>query len=123
MNIPLYFRFLCGCLLFSLYSSTGKSMPTEKFCARKIKKFTAQGNRLMLPGMEHAYLMSSLKVSPRFALNDTHIKLIEKNLEEMRPHLQNRAEWYGGESEFWDGKKRKKNLCIFWKLIIDVFFC
>ncbi|KAL1925592.1 uncharacterized protein VTP21DRAFT_475 [Calcarisporiella thermophila] len=39
-----------------LQKFSGKSIPSEKFVARKARKFIEQGNRLFLPGYEYLYM-------------------------------------------------------------------
>ncbi|KAJ7200925.1 hypothetical protein B0H12DRAFT_1163997 [Mycena haematopus] len=43
----------------------GKSIPLEKFVARKARKFLAQGNRLVLPALEIAYVFLAIAHAPR----------------------------------------------------------
>ncbi|RDB18771.1 Tetratricopeptide repeat protein 39B [Hypsizygus marmoreus] len=43
----------------------GKSIPLEKFVARKARKFTTQKNRLALPALEVAYLFQAIAHAPR----------------------------------------------------------
>ncbi|KAH7103561.1 hypothetical protein BKA62DRAFT_695771 [Auriculariales sp. MPI-PUGE-AT-0066] len=38
----------------------GKSIPVEKFVARKARKYTSQGNTLLLPAVEFGYVLGSL---------------------------------------------------------------
>ena len=40
----------------------GKSLPIEKFAVRKVKRFLAQGNRLVLPGYELMYVWNGFPV-------------------------------------------------------------
>jgi len=40
----------------------GKSLPIEKFAVRKVKRFLAQGNRLILPGYELMYVWNGFSV-------------------------------------------------------------
>ncbi|KAJ7743912.1 hypothetical protein DFH07DRAFT_869858 [Mycena maculata] len=43
----------------------GKSIPLEKFVARKARKFIAQGNRLALPALEMSYVFFAIAHAPR----------------------------------------------------------
>ncbi|KAJ6628153.1 hypothetical protein B0H10DRAFT_1991650 [Mycena sp. CBHHK59/15] len=43
----------------------GKSIPLEKFVARKARKFLAQNNRLALPALEIAYVFLAIAHAPR----------------------------------------------------------
>jgi len=38
----------------------GKSIPVEKFAARKARKYATQGNRLLLPAVEFGYVLGAL---------------------------------------------------------------
>ncbi|KAG6915424.1 hypothetical protein DXG01_011573 [Tephrocybe rancida] len=43
----------------------GKSIPLEKFVARKARKFATQKNRLLLPALEVAYIFQAIAHAPR----------------------------------------------------------
>jgi hypothetical protein len=74
----------------------GKSIPIEKFVARKSKKFAAQG-RLMLPALELAYLLSALAQAPQFKLRDAHLVLVDAKLAELDAVPEGeRARWASG---------------------------
>lgn len=57
----------------------GKSIPLEKFAARKARKMTAQG-RLLLPAMELAYLTHCYTTAPPRALQRRSLPTVEKEL-------------------------------------------
>lgn len=80
----------------------GKSIPLEKFVARRARKFVQQGNRLVLPGIELAYVLNCLGLSPRFILFEQHLDQVSHVLAEL--HKVREPSEYGktGE-EFWDG--------------------
>ena len=44
----------------------GKSLPIEKFAARKVKRYLAQHNRLVLPGYELMYVWNGFSVLGKF---------------------------------------------------------
>lgn len=78
----------------------GKSLPIEKLCSRKARKFHSQNHRLFLPAMELAYVFGSLSHTPRGSLLHTLLPRIDKmlaTLEGVEP-----AE-YGNGHEYWDG--------------------
>ncbi|BGP28476.1 hypothetical protein JCM10296v2_000211 [Rhodotorula toruloides] len=79
----------------------GKSIPLEKFVARRARKFVRQGNRLVLPGIELAYVLNCLGLSPRFILFEQHLDQVSHVLAEL--HKVREPSEYGktGE-EFWD---------------------
>ncbi|GJN90607.1 hypothetical protein Rhopal_003619-T1 [Rhodotorula paludigena] len=79
----------------------GKSIPLEKFVARRARKFVAQGNRLALPGIELAYVLNCLGLSPRFILFEEHLNQVSQVLAEL--HAVKEPEKYGKNGdEFWD---------------------
>lgn len=57
----------------------GKSIPLEKFVARKATKMIERG-RLLLPGMEFAYLCHCYTYAPRFALYEKALPVVERAL-------------------------------------------
>ncbi|KAH7882592.1 hypothetical protein F5I97DRAFT_1906457 [Phlebopus sp. FC_14] len=65
----------------------GKSIPLEKFVARKARKYLAQNNRLLLPALELAYVFSAISHAPRriilgWMILDVQWALQELGLEE-----------------------------------------
>lgn len=76
-------------------------MVTQKFVARRALKFVEQGNRLMCPGIELAYVFNCLGMSPRSALFSVHLRQISKALAELHA-CKNPASWGTGK-EYWDG--------------------
>jgi hypothetical protein len=79
----------------------GKSLPIEKLCSRKARKFHSQNHRLFLPAMELAYVFGSLSHTPRKSLLHTLLPRIDKMLgilEGVTP------EEYGNGHGYWDGK-------------------
>lgn len=78
----------------------GKSLPIEKLCSRKARKFHSQNHRLFLPAMELAYVFGSLSHTPRRSLLQTLLPRIDKmlaKLEGVEPAQ------YGNGHEYWDG--------------------
>ncbi|KAI8582769.1 hypothetical protein K450DRAFT_170515 [Umbelopsis ramanniana AG] len=57
----------------------GKSIPIEKYVARKSRKFTAQNNRLLLPSLEILSLLVGLDILPK-DLQQYHLNRIEDAL-------------------------------------------
>lgn len=74
---------------------------SQKFVARRARKFVAQGNRLTLPGIELAYVLNCLGLSPRFILFDEHLDQVSSVLAEL--HQIKDPASYGKGDEFWDG--------------------
>lgn len=79
----------------------GKSIPLEKFVARRAKKYVHQGNRLVLPGIELGYVLNCLGMAPRFALFETHLHQISVVLAELHA-CKDPATWGKNGDEYWD---------------------
>jgi hypothetical protein len=83
----------------------GKSIPIEKFAARKSKKFMAQG-RLMLPALELSFLLMALAQAPQFIIRDNHLVLIDEKIAELDAVLESeRGTW--GSGGWYDGAFQK----------------
>jgi hypothetical protein len=81
----------------------GKSIPLEKFVARRARKFVSQGNRLTLPGVELAYVLNCLGLSPRYILFERHLDQVSHVIAEL--HGIKEPNSYGqGPDEYWDGE-------------------
>lgn len=79
----------------------GKSIPLEKFVARKARKCEAQGGRLVLPALELAYVLHAVSRAPRAVIAEKMFPLVEAALGELRRY-EDSPEKYGRGSEFWD---------------------
>jgi hypothetical protein len=79
----------------------GKSLPIEKLCSRKARKFHSQENRLFLPAMELAYVFGSLSHTPRNSLLQTLLPRIDRMLGKLEA---SEPEAYGNGHEYWDGE-------------------
>lgn len=80
----------------------GKSIPMEKFVARKAHKFNTQG-RLLLPALEFSYIYHCMSNAPQYALADTHLVTISDTLASLTEY-ESSPESYpdGGAAAFWD---------------------
>ncbi|KEI39752.1 uncharacterized protein L969DRAFT_87758 [Mixia osmundae IAM 14324] len=81
----------------------GKSIPLEKYVARKSKQFLAQGGRLACPGIELAYFLNALSMAPRYALFGIHLRAVSETLAKL--HDCKDPSSYGEtntEGEYWD---------------------
>ncbi|KAF5368262.1 hypothetical protein D9615_010361 [Tricholomella constricta] len=58
----------------------GKSIPLEKFVARKARKFASQKNRLLLPALEVAYLFQAIAHAPRTVILRKMLPLVRAAL-------------------------------------------
>ncbi|WVO12808.1 hypothetical protein L204_100416 [Cryptococcus depauperatus] len=74
----------------------GKSLPIEKFAARKARKFQSQNSQLFLPAIELAYVFGAFNSTPRRNLLDTFLPRINKMLEKLNVGEE---EYSGG---YWD---------------------
>ncbi len=79
----------------------GKSIPLEKFAARKSQKFMDQG-RLLLPGVEFSYFYHCISNAPRYILADEHLVTISQAMRDIHEHERNPKGYHSGEDEYWD---------------------
>ncbi|GAA5922814.1 uncharacterized protein JCM15063_003433 [Sporobolomyces koalae] len=79
----------------------GKSIPLEKFVARRARKFVTQGNRLTLPGVELAYVLNCLGLSPRYVLFERHLDQVSHVLADLH-QVKEPASYGQGSDEYWD---------------------
>ncbi|KAG6828152.1 hypothetical protein H0H92_009003 [Tricholoma furcatifolium] len=70
----------------------GKSIPLEKFVARKSRKFLSQGDRLVLPALELAYAFQVLFRAPRTVLLRKMLPLVKEALKDLGVVPQGEAE-------------------------------
>ncbi|KAH8914915.1 hypothetical protein BT69DRAFT_1310518 [Atractiella rhizophila] len=76
----------------------GKSIPLEKFVARRSKKYLQNGNRLICPGVELAYVLNCLGMAPRRALFEDHLDAVSVAITEL--HEVKDPNGYG--ETYWD---------------------
>ena len=79
----------------------GKSIPLEKFVARKARKCEAQGGRLFLPALELAYIFQAITRTPRSVIAERILPLVEAALAKLQPY-EAAPQTYGRAAEFWD---------------------
>ncbi|KAJ7506158.1 hypothetical protein B0H11DRAFT_2186288 [Mycena galericulata] len=73
----------------------GKSIPLEKFVARKARKFLAQGGRLMLPALEISYVFSAIAHAPRVVVETRMLPSVRAALAALAAHKEGeRAQGY-----------------------------
>ncbi|KAI0713075.1 hypothetical protein C8T65DRAFT_646041 [Cerioporus squamosus] len=85
----------------------GKSIPLEKFVARKARKFKQQGGRLALPALEFAYLFLGIAHAPRGVIMQRMLPDVDEQLASIRKHAEDPAKYATGsegkgEEEYWD---------------------
>jgi tetratricopeptide (TPR) repeat protein len=78
----------------------GKSIPMEKYCARKAKKFIGQ-DRLLLPAIEFSYIYHCLTNAPRYSLCDSQLVDISEALREIN-ETEDPSQYHSGADEYWD---------------------
>lgn len=94
----------------------GKSIPLEKFCARRARKFTDQGHRLTLGGLEFAYVLNCLGLTPRSVLYEVHLQKVNAALAELE-EVTDSASWgRGQDEEYWDGQCYSRASLVFARL-------
>ncbi|KAI9435435.1 hypothetical protein H4582DRAFT_1817570 [Lactarius indigo] len=79
----------------------GKSIPLEKFVARKARKCEAQGGRLFLPALELAYIFQAIAHAPRSVIAEQMLPLVEAALAKLKPY-EGTPQTYGKTAEYWD---------------------
>lgn len=67
----------------------GKSIPMEKFVARKARKFASQNQRLCLPALELAYLFLGIAHAPRGVIVRKMIPEVEAQLRALSEKAEN----------------------------------
>ncbi|KAF7799194.1 hypothetical protein EIP86_010425 [Pleurotus ostreatoroseus] len=81
----------------------GKSIPLEKFVARKARKFESQGHRLALPILEFAYFFLVIVHAPRDVLKEKMLPQVEQVLAKLKAHKDQPAQYEGGQG-YWDDR-------------------
>ncbi|KZT51274.1 hypothetical protein CALCODRAFT_503722 [Calocera cornea HHB12733] len=77
----------------------GKSIPIEKFTARKGRKFQSQGNRLLLPAFEFATVMQVMgRMTPKI-LQENVLPLIQKEIAALK---SSEPKKWGNGTGYWD---------------------
>ncbi|KAI0654599.1 hypothetical protein C8Q70DRAFT_1026823 [Cubamyces menziesii] len=97
----------------------GKSIPLEKFIARKARKYKQQGGRLALPALEFAYIFLAISRAPRNVVLTRMLPVIAAQLAALEAHAREPAK-YGtgdgrGEEEYWDDRALAlflKGICL-----------
>jgi hypothetical protein len=85
----------------------GKSIPLEKFVARKARKCESQGGRLVLPALELAYVLHAVARAPRAVIAEQMLPRVEGVLAELGRYEGKPGEYPdrgngSGSGTFWD---------------------
>ncbi|KAK7453411.1 hypothetical protein VKT23_011676 [Stygiomarasmius scandens] len=80
----------------------GKSIPLEKLVSRKARKFSSQGGRLMLPGLELAYLFLSIAHAPRKTVTERRMLVEVRRALDNLGKAKGNPKLYEGGSGYWD---------------------
>ncbi|PPQ75306.1 hypothetical protein CVT24_007499 [Panaeolus cyanescens] len=87
----------------------GKSIPLEKFVARKARKFTAQNNHLLLPALELAYIFQAITHAPRDVILGKMLAEVEGGFAELGVTIESKEEGGKRVEELKMDKKRAKS--------------
>lgn len=79
----------------------GKSIPLEKYVARKARKCEAQGGRLFLPALELAYIFQAITRTPRSVIVERMLPLVDAALAKLKS-FEEAPQKYGKAAEFWE---------------------
>ncbi|KAH7911470.1 hypothetical protein BJ138DRAFT_1172533 [Hygrophoropsis aurantiaca] len=79
----------------------GKSIPLEKFVARKARKYQEQAGRLALPALELAYVFLAISHAPRKVITSKMLPEVEVVLGKLREHEKSPAKYENGHG-YWD---------------------
>lgn len=75
---------------------------SQKFVARKARKFEIQGNRLALPGLEFTYLFHGIAHSPCSVIVGKMIPEIDAVLAELDKYEDGKSSYGSGKGGYWD---------------------
>ncbi|THG95455.1 hypothetical protein EW026_g6202 [Hermanssonia centrifuga] len=79
----------------------GKSIPLEKFAARKARKFEEQGGRLALPALEFAYIFLGIAHAPRDVIRTKMLPQIDEMLIQLAANKDDPTKYARGHG-YWD---------------------
>lgn len=80
----------------------GRSIPLEKYAARKARKFEKQGQRLLLPNLEMAYHFLCITRAPRDVIVQKMLPDTEAAVEKVDAFMDKPDEYENGSGGFWD---------------------
>ncbi|KAJ3035393.1 hypothetical protein HK097_004222, partial [Rhizophlyctis rosea] len=76
----------------------GRSIPIEKFIARKCRKYSLQKSRLLLPHLEMLYIFNGLDIIPPTSI-PSHLTLMNEHLSSLELQLQQARKNNPGQDE------------------------
>ncbi|EIW75037.1 hypothetical protein CONPUDRAFT_147567 [Coniophora puteana RWD-64-598 SS2] len=79
----------------------GKSIPLEKFVARKARKFETQGGRLAVPALELAYVFLAIAHAPRKIIHEKMLPDVQALQAKLKEHEANPKKYENGHG-YWD---------------------
>ncbi|KAF8264918.1 hypothetical protein EI94DRAFT_1590818 [Lactarius quietus] len=79
----------------------GKSIPLEKYVARKARKGQAQGGRLLLPALELTYVFQAFTRTPRSVISERMLPLVDAAIAKLKPY-EGKPRAYENGAGFWD---------------------
>ncbi|KAJ6459937.1 hypothetical protein C8R45DRAFT_1030124 [Mycena sanguinolenta] len=85
----------------------GKSIPLEKFVARRARKFASQSNRLLLPALELAYVFLAIAHAPRGVVRGRMLPSVRGALSELGVDAVS-VSANGSGKENGEGKEKEK---------------
>ncbi|KAI0071516.1 hypothetical protein K474DRAFT_1630434 [Panus rudis PR-1116 ss-1] len=81
----------------------GKSIPLEKFVARKCRKCEDQSLRLALPALEFGYLHGCIARAPRDIIINKMLPVVDETLATLKAHESDLSTYVnGGKKAYWD---------------------
>ncbi|CAL1697497.1 unnamed protein product [Somion occarium] len=80
----------------------GKSIPLEKFVARKARKCQDQGGRLALPALEFCYHFMCIGRAPRSVIVKKMLPLIDTTLATLKTHEKDPSTYEGKQRGYWE---------------------
>lgn len=87
---------------------------TQKFVARKARKYLAQSDRLLLPALELAYVFQAIAHAPREVIAREMIPAVEGALEELGLSLSSTVSSDGGGKDKAEERKKLQARSGYW---------
>lgn len=102
----------CLCMQFRSLTT-----PSQKFIARKARKYEKQHRRLALPALEFGYNFLAIAHAPRTTITDRMLPLVEAHLKQLEPY-KDKPHTYGNKA----GEKAESDTGEYWDdLLLGLF--